>query len=119
MANGTLNQSGVDETNITTVLAEDLSIKGTMRFKKSVMIKGTFEGEMQSEGMLVIGPTAKVNATISTKMLVSHGDIEGDITASEQVVLKNTAVHKGDITTPNIVIESGSVFNGSCDMRKP
>jgi cytoskeletal protein CcmA (bactofilin family) len=119
MANGTSNQSGVDETNITTVLAEDLSIKGTMQFKDPVMIKGTFEGEIESEGMLVVGPTAKVNATISTMTLVSHGDIEGDVTASEQVVLKNTAAHKRDITTPNIVIESGSMFNGSCNTMKP
>ncbi len=119
MANGTLNQSGVDETNIRTVLAEDLSIKGTMQFKNSVMIKGTFEGELQSEGMLVVGPTAMINATISTKTLVSHGDIEGNITASEQVVLRSTAVHKGNITTPNIVIESGSMFNGSCNTTKP
>ncbi len=119
MANGSLNQSGVDETNITTVLAEDLSIKGTMQFKNSVMIKGTLEGEIQSEGMLVVGPTAKVSAKISTKTLISHGEIEGDATATDQVVLKNTAVHKGNITTPNIVIESGSMFNGSCNMTKP
>ncbi len=119
MANGTLNQSGVEETNVATVLAEDLSVKGTMHFKDSVMIKGTFEGEIRSEGMLVVGPTAIINATIRTRTLVSHGDIEGDITASEQVVLKNTAIHKGDITTPNIVIESGSMFNGSCNTTKP
>ncbi len=119
MANGIMNQSDVDETNITTVLAEDLSIKGTIRFKDSVMIKGTFEGEIESEGLLVVGPEAMINATISTKTLVSHGDTEGEITAREGVVLKDTAVHKGLITTPNIVMESGSMFNGSCNMRKP
>jgi cytoskeletal protein CcmA (bactofilin family) len=116
MANGTWNQPGIDEVKITTVLAEDLSIKGTIQFKNSVMIKGSFEGEIQSDGVLVVGPTAMVNAKIGTKILISHGQIEGDATASEQVVLMSTAVHKGNITTPNIVIESGSKFNGSCTM---
>ena len=82
------------------------------------MIKGIFEGEIISEGLLIVGPTAKVTATITTKNLISHGDIKGDVTASEQVILKETAVHTGNITTPNIVLESGSLFNGSCIMQR-
>ncbi|MGA3085123.1 MAG: polymer-forming cytoskeletal protein [Thermodesulfobacteriota bacterium] len=103
---------------VTTVIAEDLEIRGTMKFKSSLMIKGIFEGEVISEGLLIVGPTAKVAAAIITKNLVSHGEVQGDVTASEQVILKNTAVHTGNITTPNIVIESGSIFNGSCIMEK-
>ena len=37
------------------------------------MIKGSLEGEIISEGLLIVGPTAKVNAKITTKNLVSHG----------------------------------------------
>jgi cytoskeletal protein CcmA (bactofilin family) len=110
--------SEIREDQVTTVIADDLDIKGTIRFKSSLMIKGTLEGEIISEGLLIVGPTAKVTATITTKNLISHGEIKGDITAGERVVLKNTAVHTGNITTPNVVIESGSVFNGSCIMRK-
>ena len=59
------------------------------------MIKGTLEGEIISEGLLIVGPTAKVSAKVTTKNLVSHGEIVGDVTASEQVVLKETAVQTG------------------------
>ena len=106
-----------EEKDITTVVADDLEIKGTIRFKTSVMLKGVFEGEIFSEGLLVVGPTAKVTATISTKTLVSHGEITGNVTATEQVTLKNTSLHNGDVSTPNIIIENGAVFNGSCAMR--
>jgi cytoskeletal protein CcmA (bactofilin family) len=118
MANLTSGTQGIGEENVTTVLADDLEIKGTMKFKSSLMIKGIFEGEIISEGLLIVGPTAKVTATITTKNLISHGDIKGDVTASEQVILKETAVHTGNITTPNIVLESGSLFNGSCIMQR-
>ncbi|MCX5810620.1 MAG: polymer-forming cytoskeletal protein, partial [Proteobacteria bacterium] len=57
-------------------------------------------------------------ATITTKNLISHGEIQGDVTASEQVILKSSAVHNGNITTPDIVIEKGSLFNGSCTMKR-
>jgi cytoskeletal protein CcmA (bactofilin family) len=106
-----------EEKDITTVVADDLEIKGTIRFKTSVMLKGVFEGEIFSEGLLVVGPTAKVTATISTKTLVSHGEITGNVTATDQVTLKNTSLHNGDVSTPNIIIENGAVFNGSCAMR--
>jgi cytoskeletal protein CcmA (bactofilin family) len=106
------------EEKMTTVIADDLHIKGTITFATSLMIKGTLEGEIISEGLLVVGPTAKIGATIVTKSLVSHGEIKGDVTASEQVVLKQTAVQTGNITTPYIVVENGSVFNGSCVMTR-
>lgn len=118
MTNIASTPTGLGEENVTTVLADDLEIKGTMKFKSSLMIKGVFEGEIISEGLLIVGPTAKVTATITTKNLISHGDIKGDVTASEQVILKETAVHTGNITTPNIVLESGSLFNGSCIMQR-
>jgi cytoskeletal protein CcmA (bactofilin family) len=111
------SSSEYEEKDITTVVADDLEIRGTIRFKTSVMLKGIFEGEIFSEGLLVVGPTAKVTATISTKTLVSHGEITGNVTATDQVTLKNTSLHNGDVTTPNIIIENGAVFNGSCAMR--
>ena len=118
MANINQPVSGIDETSITTVLADDLHITGTITFKSSLMIKGTLDGEVVSEGLLIVGPTAKVNAKVTTKKLVSHGEITGDVTASEQVVLKQSAVQTGNITTPSIMIENGSVMNGSCVMKR-
>jgi len=106
------------EEKMTTVIADDLHIKGTITFATSLMIKGTLEGEIVSQGLLVVGPTAKIAATIATKSLVSHGEIKGDVTATEQVVLKETSVQTGNITTPYIVVENGSVFNGSCVMKR-
>jgi len=112
------NVSNIDETNVTTTLAEDLHISGTITFKSSLMIRGTLDGEIISEGLLIVGPTAKVTAKVTTKKLVSHGEITGDVTAREQVVLQGTAVQTGNITTPYIIVESGSIFNGSCMMKR-
>lgn len=108
----------IAEDQITTVVAEDLEIKGTIKFKTSVMLKGVFDGEIFSEGLLVVGPTAKVTAAINTKTLISHGMITGNVVANEQVVLKATSTHNGDIQSPFVVIENGAVFNGACVMER-
>ncbi|MEN6617170.1 MAG: polymer-forming cytoskeletal protein [Syntrophorhabdus sp.] len=117
MADENKAPASLDEHTITTVIAEDLHIKGTIRFKSSVMLKGSFEGEIYSNGLLVVGPHAHVDAGIETLILVSHGEINGNVKANGQVTLSSTSVHNGDIATPNIYIENGSTFNGSCTMR--
>jgi cytoskeletal protein CcmA (bactofilin family) len=117
MTNTTPSVSEVVEKDVTTILADDLEIEGTIKFKSSLMIKGVLKGEIISEGLLIVGATAKVTATITTKNLISYGEIQGDVTASEQVILKGTAVHNGNVTTRNVMIENGSVFNGSCMMK--
>ena len=113
-----LSASNIDETDVITTLADDLHISGTITFKSSLMIKGSLDGEIVSEGLLIIGPTAKVKAKVTTKNLVSHGEIIGDVTASEQVVLKEASAHSGNITTPYLIAERGSVLNGSCVMKR-
>jgi cytoskeletal protein CcmA (bactofilin family) len=120
MANMTPGVTDGGDEKVTTVIADDLEIRGTVKFGSSLMTKGIIEGEIISDGLLIVGPTAKVSATITTKNLISHGVIEGDVTASDRAILKKTAVHTGNITTPSIIIESGSLFNGACIMqRKP
>ncbi|HBE03525.1 MAG: hypothetical protein A2096_00695 [Spirochaetes bacterium GWF1_41_5] len=108
----------IDKSQITTILASDLKIKGSLKFKTSLEIEGEFEGDIHSEGVLVIGENARVKAAIITKSLISHGTIEGNITAVENVLFSKTARHTGDVNTPNIIIESGAQINGAISMRK-
>ncbi|MCX5810484.1 MAG: polymer-forming cytoskeletal protein, partial [Proteobacteria bacterium] len=70
MPNVTPTAPEIDEKNVTTILADDLEIQGTIKFKSSLMIKGILDGEIISEGLLIVGPTAKVTATITTKNLI-------------------------------------------------
>jgi cytoskeletal protein CcmA (bactofilin family) len=106
----------IDETEVITTLADDIHIAGTITFKNALTIEGSIDGEIVSEGLLIVSSAAKVKAKITTKNLVCEGQIIGDVTASEQVVLKKTAVQTGNITTPDIIVESGSVLNGSITM---
>jgi cytoskeletal protein CcmA (bactofilin family) len=111
------DQAG-DMTKATTVLAEDVEINGTVTFKNSLMINGIVEGQIISEGLLIVSSTAKVTATITTKNLVSYGKITGNVKASEQIALKAASVLEGDLATSQIVIETGAILNGSITMNK-
>ena len=109
----------LSEGDVTTVLADDIRFKGTLNFKSSLMIKGIFEGEIESEGFLVIAEGARVTANIKTSILVVKGQLDGNVVATESIVLSGTSRQKGDITTPKLIVESGAVFNGKSSMQEP
>lgn len=54
----------IDESMIDTVLADDIDFQRTMRFNKSLMIKGKFEGKIEATGHLIVGPKAILNADV-------------------------------------------------------
>ena len=106
----------IDEKNINTVLAEDISFKGVLKFSTSLMIKGTFEGEIDATGHLVIGPKALVKAQIRAATITNYGEIIGNVEATEKLEMISGAKLTGDIKTPDLYIESGCIFNGNCSM---
>ena len=107
----------ITEKDITTVLAEDISFKGSMKFKTSLMVKGKFEGDIESEGILLIGENANITASIKTNILINKGNIKGNVQAEKSIVLCSTSNHSGDLCTPNLIIENGAVFNGMSVMK--
>lgn len=107
----------MDENELDTILAEDIDFSGVLEFKKPLMIKGKFKGEIKASGDLYIGDNANVEARVEAALVSSKGRIKGDIVAQSRVELLSGARVEGDITTPDLVIESGCEFNGLCKMK--
>ena len=108
----------ITEKDITTVLAEDVYFKGSMKFKTSLMIKGKFEGDIESEGILLVGENADITASIKTNTLINKGKIKGNVQAEKSIVFCSTSNHSGDLHTSNLIIENGAIFNGVSVMGK-
>ena len=109
----------VDENEIDTVLAEDFDFKGTLNFDKSLMIKGRLSGDVNATGDLYIDEGAVVEARVKANIVSLKGTVKGDILADTRVELFASASVDGDITAPDIVMESGCSFNGICTMKSP
>jgi cytoskeletal protein CcmA (bactofilin family) len=102
-----------------TVLGEKVSVKGTLTFQKLLRVDGTFEGELISEGKLIIGPTGSVKANIKLKEAYISGKIEGDITVTERLVLRGHAEVLGNITAPKLSVDEGVSIMGLVSVIAP
>lgn len=105
-----------DENKIDTVIADDIEFRGKILFNKSLKIKGIFEGKIETDSHLIIGQEAKVSADITAGVVSVNGVVHGKIKATKYIELFNKSQTNCDLVTPNIYIEKGSLFNGTCVM---
>jgi cytoskeletal protein CcmA (bactofilin family) len=99
------------------VLANDVDIKGTIKFENELIFDGKIEGEIVSDaGSLTIGKNASVNGEVKTKSVVVHGSVTGNISVTERCELKASSQLTGDLKAMRIVIEEGATFIGKSEV---
>ena len=104
-------------TSAKNVLANDVDIKGTIKFENELIFDGKIDGEIVSDaGSLTIGKNASVNGEVKTKSVVVHGSVTGNIVVSERCELKASSQLTGDLKAMRIVIEEGATFIGKSEV---
>lgn len=104
-------------TSAKNVLANDVDIKGTIKFENELIFDGKIDGEIVSDaGSLTIGKNASVNGEVKTKSVVVHGTVTGNIVVSERCELKASSQLTGDLKAMRIVIEEGATFIGKSEV---
>ena len=91
-------------------------VKGVIRYDGKVRVNGRVEGEIHNDGVLLVGKDAVITAQISSRMVVSRGRINGDITATEKVRLLAPATMNGSVNAPLLSMEEGVLFTGTTEM---
>ncbi|MFP3042730.1 polymer-forming cytoskeletal protein [Treponema primitia] len=108
----------LEDEDFDTILSEDIDFSGTLNFEKPFLIRGKLSGNIEAQGLLVVDEGAVVEANINAPRVVIRGSVTGDITASEKVEVSVTGRLNGNVTAPDIFMDTGCVFNGRCTMEK-
>jgi cytoskeletal protein CcmA (bactofilin family) len=98
-------------------LGRGVRFEGKLTFSGTVRIDATFQGSIVTDGVLVVGESAKVDADITCGTVLVEGEVNGNIVAKEAVELRRGARLRGDIQSPALAIERGAVFQGTS--RRP
>ena len=106
----------MEDADFDTILSPDIEFTGALNFEKPFLIRGKVSGEINSTGLLVIDENAAVNANIHALRVLIRGNVKGDVTASEKVEVTITGKLTGNVTAPEIFMETGCFFNGRCTM---
>ena len=102
-----------------TLIGKSIVIKGELSCGEDLYIDGQVEGTIDPKGhRLTIGPNGCVKANVNASAVVVQGKLEGDISASDRVDLKQSAVVTGSIATQRISIDEGAYFKGRVNIQK-
>ena len=105
--------------DLSAFIDEGSEIEGKYTFSGTVMLNGTFRGDITSTDTLIIGEKGVAHATIRAGVIVVSGQVFGNLIATERVELRRPARVFGDIDSPVVVLEEGVLFEGHCRMTPP
>ncbi len=108
----------LEEDDFDTILADDISFRGTIRFTKPFMIRGKVTGSIEATNDLVIDTQAVVTAEIAATRVLVRGKVDGNIAGRDLVFVSSTGSVKGDVTSKQVVLEPGARFSGKCTMTE-
>ena len=101
-------------------IGPSIVIHGEVSGSEDLLIQGQIDGSVSlGAHSVTVGGGGRVNADISGRVITIEGDVEGDLTAQEQIVLRGSAKVLGDIKAPRVVLEDGASFRGLVDMGSP
>lgn len=114
-----LDRVGLKADDFKGFLDQDVRLEGKLSLTGTFKCDAIFKGEINCEGLLILGETARVEGIIHSKQISIQGRVQGSIHAAEKMVILQNAVVQGDIFTERLVIEAGATFDGTCHMPLP
>ena len=100
-----------------TRIGPSVSIRGTVKGGEDLYLEGRVDGEILApKNRVVIGKSGRIKADVSASVIEVEGEVTGDLTGSERVVVAATGNVHGNIKAPRVSLENGAQFKGSIDM---
>ena len=100
-------------------IGKSVVIKGELNGSEDLTVEGHVEGKIElRDHVLTIGPNGKIKAQVFAKAVIVLGEVNGNVTATEKVDIRDGGSVDGDIIAPRVAIAEGAHFRGSVDMQR-
>lgn len=100
-------------------IGKSVVIKGELNGSEDLTVEGHVEGRIElKDHVLTIGPNGRIKAQVFAKSVIVLGEVNGNVTATEKVDIRDGGSVDGDIIAPRVAIAEGAHFRGSVDMQR-
>ena len=94
------------------IIDKGLTIDGTISSEGNLVIRGSVKGSLSGE-KIVIAEEGSVFADTDVSSLTIGGIFEGEIRASEELIILSTGSCAGSVVCKNLIVETGGLLNAS------
>ena len=93
-------------------IGRNVTIEGTIRGATNLEIWGSFEGEMEIEGLVWLRPGSRFTGELLTTDLVVEGELSGTVRATAKVDMRASCHVEADVTATRVAAAEGSHIEG-------
>jgi cytoskeletal protein CcmA (bactofilin family) len=94
------------------VIAQGLRVEGQLTSSGALRIEGALVGTVRCESQVLVAKGGTVRGDIYAPEIITDGEVNGSILATNRAELLASSVVKGNITTNHLVVHEGSKING-------
>ena len=94
------------------VFGAGVTIEGKIEGDADIRIAGKFKGDIQIKGDLHVDKGARLTAKVSAANVTLGGELDGNVVATGQVRLMETAQMLGDLKASTLTVAAGSRMRG-------
>ncbi|MEJ2076979.1 MAG: polymer-forming cytoskeletal protein [Acidobacteriota bacterium] len=102
------------------IIGASLVVKGDVAGDEDLLIQGKVEGKVTLQNnSITVGRNGQVKADLYGKTINVEGNVQGNLFADENIVIRQSGSVRGNLQAPRVTLEEGSKFKGSIDMEGP
>ena len=101
------------------ILNQGVSTEGKLTLKGCFCCDGPFKGEIECDGLLILGEHSQVEGRVSARQLSVRGRLKGTVRVREKMVILPTAMVTGDIYTEFLIIQAAARVDATSHMPNP
>lgn len=101
-----------------TFISEGTQFLGDIKVEHDLRVEGFLKGTVNVGGMLVLGPTGRIEGEVLARSATIAGQIQGNLKGQEKIILESKSTLLGDLQTRELVINEGAIFQGNCSMQQ-
>lgn len=97
-------------------IVRDTEITGNIMTGSDLRIDGKLKGDIDCKGKLIIGNSGDVQGDVLCSNALIEGKYTGNLVVNGTLTVRDSAVLNGKVKVNKLVMQSGSVFNATCQM---
>ncbi len=111
-------EEGLGTGQVETFIGPGSKFQGTIDATGTLRIDGSYEGEINTQGNLIVGENGTITADIHANNVTLAGYLKGNICGSGTVEIKPKGKLYGNIDVKHVIIHEGAIFEGNCKMSE-
>ena len=98
-------------------IEKNTNFTGNFTSESDFRIDGSFEGNIETKGKIVIGKNGNIEGTIACSSADIEGKFTGTIHVDDLLSIRSSGEVNGDVVMSKLVVESGAIFNAKSSMK--